>query len=157
MPGGFGHEGRAGLGVLLPGEGLEGQILHGHFGGGLGQVVGVEGAADPLQEAHHLLGPEAVADAEPRQGVNLGEGVEHQQVGALIQVGGGVRVGGRVLVFRIGLVHHQDDVLPQLAHQALQLGALQADASGVVGVAEVDEARVVGHGAQDVVGVELRG
>ena len=110
--------------------------------GNVGQLPDVEGVAHAAQLAHGLRRPDQIADAKPGQPVDLRERSQDGDVRPAADVlGNRVRVVRIVDILQIGLVDNDQHLLRHRVQEPLQ--GLPADhrAGGVVGGADIDQAR----------------
>ena len=107
-------------------------------GGDLGQPIDIEGLTHLVQRHPEFGGAQAVADAQPAQPVDLGEGAQHDDV----LVGGlelqSVLAVGRRHELVVGLVDHDQHVTGDGLDQPCDLGHRDVGTGRVVGVAHDD-------------------
>ena len=105
-----------------------------------GEPVHVEGLTDVGDRFHHGLRRHAVSDAQARQAVELGEGVEgDDRQAAVAPVPEGVGVLGVVDVLGVGIIGDDDEVAGHAVEEGLPRSPAVDGPGRVVGVGEEDD------------------
>ena len=129
-------------------------------GGLLRDHVGIECVTGAVEALGDIGRREGKADAEAGEGVGLGEGAGHDEVGperAEVEPG---RRGAVGAILDVGLIEDHKHMFRYGAEEGLERCVREVGAGGVVGVGNEEEAGLVGagrgHGLQVVSEVEAR-
>ena len=142
------------LGVERPAARKLGRVAEAGDGGVLGGLRDVEGVPHLLDRVHCLPGADPVADAQPREAVDLREGAQHEHVAALLHVLlDPVWVVRLVDVLEVRLVEDGENVARDALEEGVHLLARDHRPGRVVRVAEVDDLRAGGDRAEDALDV----
>ena len=123
-----------------------GQHLHGLL---LGELIDVIGVLDLVEQRYDLLGGESHAQTDCRRRPQLGEGVQHDEVGEAVEV---EAEGACVVEVAVGLIDDHNAL--KLREHTLDGLAVEGIARGVIGRAEPDNLGVVITGCQQAVCIE---
>jgi len=102
---------------------------------GLAHAGNVERSAELVHFSDESWVADAVADAESGEPVNLGEGVEGEDVVVLLEELRGIGKIGTLGVFEIGFVEDHEDIAGNLLEEDGKFSGAKGRAGGVVGLA----------------------
>ena len=111
-----------------------------------GEQVQVERMPRALEVTGQLGVADAVTDAQAREPVDLREGANHERARALGNPGERIREVAAAHVLDVTLVDYQHDIRRQRRHEPIELGAADARAGRVIGVAQHHHARARRYG-----------
>ena len=119
----------------------------------LGQAVGIERLAGPVQQADERRRPDPVPNPQARQAVDLGKGAEHQDQPPRPDEPQRVRRQFRRQVLVVGLVQDHQHLGGDRFQEGLQGARRDGRPRRVVGVPDEDQLRPRGDGGADAVQV----
>jgi hypothetical protein len=129
-------------------------VIESGEGGSLAYAGDIEGSAELVHFGGEGGMADAVADAQSGKAVDFREGAEREDVVVLAEELHGVGEIGALGVFAVGFVEDDENVAGNFLEEGGEFGGTEGGARGVVGIGDIDDARLRGDGSSDGVKIE---
>jgi len=123
--------------------------------GRLADTGDVEGSAELVHFGDESGMADAVADAEPGKAIDFGKGAQGEDVVVLLEEFEGVGEIGALGIFLVGFVDNNQNIAGNFFEEGVEFGSAEGRASGIVGIGDIDDARLRSDGTSD--GAEMEG
>ena len=129
-------------------------IVEGSECGGLADTRDVKGSAELVHLGDERGMADAVADAEPRKAIDFGKGTQGEDVVVLLEEFEGVREIGTLGIFLVRFVENNQNIARNFFEEGVEFGSAEGRAGGVVGIGNIDDARLRSDGTSDGAEIE---
>jgi hypothetical protein len=122
--------------------------------GGLADTSDVEGSAELVHFGDESGMADAVADAEPRKAIDFGKGAQREDVVVLLEQFEGIWEIGTLGIFLVRFVENNQNIARNFFEEGVEFGSAEGRTGGIVGIGNIDNARLRGDGASDGAEIE---